>query len=85
LKEEKRPYHYRDETIYLYSDGSEKDHKYSGEEKIKMETWRTEKEFYNCTSCNHNWDKIFEKNLDIDNRPKPNKVRTRFNPPNPFN
>ncbi len=84
LKEEKRPYHYRDETIYLYSDGSEKDRKYSGKEKTKMETWRTEKEFYECKICSHKWDKIFERNLDIDNRPKPNIVRTKIKPPNPF-
>ncbi len=83
LKEEKRPYHYRDCTIYLYSDGSEKDKKYHGKEKTKMETWRTEKEFYECQSCKHKWDEIFEKNLD--NRPKPNIVRTRFDPPNNFN
>lgn len=82
LREEKRPYRYRDLTIYLYSDGSEKDRKYSGKEKIIMETWRTEKEFYECTSCHHKWDKIFERNLDIDNRPKPDIVRTRFKPPN---
>ncbi|MBD3202735.1 hypothetical protein GF327_00440 [Candidatus Woesearchaeota archaeon] len=83
LKEEKRPYHYRDETIYYYNDGETiKDRKFQGKEKIKMELWRTEKEFYECQACGHKWDKIFERNLDKDNRPKPNKVRTRFNPPN---
>ena len=84
LKEEKRPYHYRDLTIYYYSNGTEKDRKYSGKEKTKMETWRTEKEFYECESCGHKWNKIFERNLDIDNRPKPSKVTTRFKAPNPF-
>jgi len=85
LKEEKRPYHYRDETIYYYNDGETiKDRKFHGKEKTKMETWRTEKEFYECQSCGHKWDKIFERNLDKDNRPKPNKVRTRFSPPNNF-
>lgn len=83
LKEEKRPYHYRDETIYYYNDGKTiKDKKFHGKEKTKMELWRTEKEFYECQACNHKWDKIFERNLDKDNRPKPNKVRTKFNPPN---
>ena len=84
LKEEKRPYYYRDSTIYRYSDGSEKEHRYTGKEKTRMETWRTEKEFYECTSCGHKWDKIFERNLDINSRPKPNIVRTRFKPPNNF-
>jgi hypothetical protein len=84
LKEEKRPYRYRDLTIYLYSDGSEKDRKYTGEEKTRMETWRTEKEFYECTSCHHKWDKIFERNLDANNRPKPNIIRTKIRPPDSF-
>lgn len=85
LKEEKIPYHYRDETIYYYNDGETvKDRKFHGKEKTKMELWRTEKEFYECQACKHKWDKIFERNLDKDNRPKPNKVRTRFNPPNNF-
>ena len=85
LKEEKRPYYYRDETIYYYSDGKTlKDRKFHGPEKKKMETWRTEKEFYECQSCNHKWDKIFERNFDINNRPKANKITTRFKAPNPF-
>lgn len=81
LHEEKRPYQYRDYTIYLYTDGSEKDRKYHGEEKIKMETWRTEKEFYECQACGFKWDKLFERNLDVKNRPRPNIVRTRYNRP----
>jgi hypothetical protein len=84
IHEEKRPYRYREETIYLYSDGSEKERKYRGKEKTRMETWRTEKEYYECTSCGYNWDKIFERNLDKDNRPKPNIVRTKTKPPDPF-
>ena len=84
LKEEKRPYHYRDCTIYYYSDGSIKDEKFHGKEKTKMEIWRTENEFYECQACGYKWDKIFERNLDKNNRPKPNKVRTNVNPPNPF-
>jgi len=84
LKDEKRPYYYRDLTIYLYSDGSEKERRYTGEEKIRMETWRTEKEFYECTSCHHKWDKISERNLDIDSRPEPNIVRTKIKPPNDY-
>ena len=84
LKEEKRPYHYRECTIYYYSDGSEKDKKFHGKEKTKIEIWRTEKEFYECQACGYKWDNIFERNLDKDNRPKPNIVRTKINPPNPF-
>jgi magnesium-transporting ATPase (P-type) len=85
LKEEKRPYYYKDETIYYYNDGETiKDRKFYGKEKTKMETWRTEKEFYECQACNYKWDKLFERNLDINNRPKPNKIRTKFNPPNNF-
>lgn len=84
VKDEKRPYHYRDCTIYYYNDGSEKDKKFHGKEKIKMETWRTEKEFYECQACGYRWDKIFERNLDKDNRPESNKVRTKINPPNSF-
>lgn len=85
LKDEKRPFYYRDLTIYLYSDGSEKERKYTGPEKTRMETWRTEKEFYECTSCGHKWDKIFERNLDKESRPKPNIVRTKIKPPNDYN
>lgn len=85
LKEEERPYTYRDCTIYLYNDGSEKDRRFHGKEKIKMEIWRTEKEYYECQACGYKWDKIFERNLDKDNRPKPNIVRTKFNPIDNFN
>jgi hypothetical protein len=84
LKDEKRPFYYRDLTIYLYSDGSEKERRYSEKEKTRMETWRTEKEFYECTSCSHKWDKIFERNLDKDSRPKPNIVRTKIKPPDDY-
>jgi len=81
LKDEKRPYRYRNETIYYYSDGSEKERKFTGPIKTIMETIRTEKEFYECTSCGYKWDKIFERNLDIENRPKPNEVMTKIKPP----
>lgn len=84
ISEEKRPYNYQDLTIYLYSDGSEKERKYHGKQKTIMETWRTEKEFYECKACGHKWDELFERNLDIDNRPKPNTVRTKTKPPSPF-
>ena len=84
LKEEKRPYRYRDETIYYYSDGSEKERKFTGPLKTIMETIRTEKEYYECTSCHHKWDKILERNLDIGNRPKPNKIRSKIKPPNNY-
>lgn len=85
LNEEMRPYHYRTETIYYYSDGQTiKDRKYTGSEKKRMETWRTEKEFYECTKCGHTWDKIVEKNLDEANRPKPNHVTTKTKLPTPF-
>lgn len=81
IKEEKRPYRYRDETVYYYSDGSLKERKFTGPLKTIMETFRTEKEYYECTSCHHKWDKIVETNLDIGNRPKPNKVMTKVKPP----
>ena len=84
LKEEKRPYRYRDETIYYYSDGSVKERKFTGPLKTIMETIRIEKEYYECTSCHFKWDKIFERNLDIKNRPKPNEVRTKIKPPEDF-
>jgi len=40
LKEEKRPFRHRDCTITTYTDGSIKDRKYHGKEKVRMETWR---------------------------------------------
>jgi hypothetical protein len=83
LGKEKRPFTYRDKTIYYYNDGvTIKDIKFHGKEKTKMETWRTHKEFYKCRVCGYKWDKVFETNLDEGNRPKPNKVRTKFNSPN---
>ena len=81
IKDEERPYRYRDEAIYKYSDGSFKGKKYTGKIKTIMEKWRTEKEFYECQKCHHKWDKPFEKNLDFNNRPKPNIVITRTKPP----
>ncbi|QQG40039.1 MAG: hypothetical protein HYS81_01355 [Candidatus Aenigmatarchaeota archaeon] len=84
LKEERRPYTYRDYTIYLYADGSEKDRKYHGAEKTKMETWRTEREFYECYGCTHEWERLFERNLDLSNRPRPNLIRTKYNQPTIF-
>ena len=47
LKDEKRPYHYRDCTIYLYSDDSEKDRKYHGQEKQKWRLGERQKNFMN--------------------------------------
>jgi len=81
LKEEKRPYRYGEETIYYYSDRTEKERKFTEPFKTIMETIRTEKEYYQCTSCHHKWDKFIERNLDIENRPKPNKVITKIKPP----
>ena len=81
ISDEKRPYRYRNETITLYSDGSEKDRKFTGKEKVRMETIRTEKEHYVCRSCNHEWNKLFVRNLDKHNRPKPNIKRTKIKPP----
>jgi hypothetical protein len=86
LREEKRPYHYREETIYYYNDGETiKERKFHGKEKTRMETWRTEKEFYECQACDYKWDKRFEKNLDKDSRPKPNEVITKSEAPDAFN
>ncbi len=83
-KEEKRPYSYRDCTMYLYADGSEKNRIYNGKERTKMETWRIEKEFYKCEKCNHEWSRLFERNLDENNRPKPNIIRVKDYPPSPI-
>lgn len=81
LSEEKRPYHYRDLTIYRYSDGSVKDKIQKGPEKIKLETWRIGKEYYKCNSCKHEWNLPFERNLDSGNRPKPNDITTKVRAP----
>jgi transposase-like protein len=83
IKEEKRPWYYRDLIIYLYTDGAEKNREYSKEEKTRIETWRTEKEHYQCEKCGYNWERIFERNLDEQTRPKIQKtIRTRFKNPN---
>jgi len=84
IKDEKRPHHYRDLTIYYYSDGSEKERKYTGPEKTRMETWRTKKEYYECTSCGHKWDKVSVNNLDKDSRAKPNIIKTKIKPPDNY-
>jgi amino acid permease len=85
MKDEKRPYRYRDETIYYYTDGSIKERKFTGQLKTILETYRTEKLFYECDSCHHKWERIKETNLDIGNRPKPNKVTTKIKPPENYN
>lgn len=83
MHQEERPYRYRDCTIYLYTDGSEKDRKY-GKELVRMETWRLEKLFFKCYDCSHEWDEVEEKNLDKNSRPEPNTIRTNKRPPSQF-
>jgi len=80
-KKEKKPYRHRKETIYLYSDGTEKDRRFTGKEKTRMETLITEREFYKCEKCGHEWNRLLKRNLDKENRPEPEYVTTRFKPP----
>ena len=82
LREEKRPYKYRDETRYLYTDGAVKNNVFHGPLKTIMETYRIEKEYYKCLTCDYKWDETFERNLDEKNRPKPEIIRTNFRNPN---
>ena len=84
LSEEKRPYIYRDETVYLYTDGTVKDRVFNGPQKTIMETWRMEKESYECESCHYKWEEAFEKNLSANNRPKPTRRKTNYRNPNNF-
>lgn len=81
LRSEKRPYNYRNEIRYLYNDGSIKDRKFVGPQKTMMETWRIEKEHYGCDSCSYTWEKTFERNIDIGNRPKPEIHKTSYRNP----
>lgn len=82
LNQEQRPYYYRDEVITYYSDGETiKDRKFVGKEKKRMENWRIEKEYYNCISCGFEWDEVFERNMDLQSRPKPTTKRVKEKPP----
>lgn len=82
MREEKRPYTYRDEVITYYSDGETiKERKFVGKEKKRMETWRIEKDFFRCKSCGYEWDEVFNRNLDYDSRPKPTKKRLKEKAP----
>lgn len=84
LHKEKRPYKYRDLTIYYYSDGTEKNRKHHGKEKTRIETIETRQGFYEC-SCGHKWKKSpYKINLDLESRPKPDKVRTTIRNPEGF-
>ena len=56
--------------------------KFVGKEKKRMETWRIEKEFYKCSSCNYEWDEVFERNIDLESRPKPKTKRLKERAPN---
>lgn len=78
LREEKRPYKYREEKITLYSDGEIKERKPYGKTKTIMETFRLSKELYKCinSECNHKWSETIDENLDIENRPKPHIKKT---------
>jgi len=82
LKEEERPYIYRDEIEYQYSDGTIKETKCVSAQKKLMETWRIGKKHYNCHYCGYKWAEPFERNLDEANRPKPDIKRTKEKNPN---
>jgi hypothetical protein len=84
LKTEKRPYRYRDLTIYYYSDNTEKNRKYHGRQKKIMETIETRRDYFEC-ACGHKWNNSpYKVNLDSKNRPKPDKVKTNIRNPNEF-
>ena len=81
LRKEKRPFHYRDCIIYYYSDGVEKNRKYSGKEKTRMESIEIKQDFHEC-GCGNKWKKSpYQINLDEHSRPKPDKVRTNIRNP----
>jgi len=84
IKKEQRPYGYRDLTIYYYSDGVEKNRTYDKKEKTRMETIETRRDYFEC-SCGHKWiSPPYEVNLDLQSRPKPDKVKTHDKNPNGF-
>ncbi len=82
LKEEKRPYRHKDSTVTLYSDGSVKNKKHHGKERIIMETIRTQRNRYSCSDCLYQWKgDVHERNLNKHERPKPNIRRTNIRNP----
>ncbi len=84
IRKEERTHRYRDLTIYYYLDGVEKNRKYGDKEKTRMETIETRRDYFEC-SCGHKWwGSPYELNLDINSRPKPNKVRTNIRDPKGF-
>lgn len=85
INEDKRAYIHRPATTYLYSDGSFKNRKVEGNKEEMMETIRTQRDNFYCNSCSHKWQsQVYERNLDLKNRPKNNVVRTHYKNPEGF-
>lgn len=77
INEFKRPFKYRLEKIWLYSNGEMWKRKYVGKEKTRIENWITKQEFYECRHCLHKWDSgHFDVNLDEETRPQPEYIQT---------
>ena len=84
IKKEQRTYHYRPLTIYYYSDGTEKNRQYDKHEKTRIENIEIRRDYFEC-SCGHKWwSAPYEVNLNLESRPKPNKVKTQIRNPNGF-
>lgn len=83
IKTAKRPWAYRIETKYLYSDGSYKNSTYS-KWKERIESINIYKNTKQCKYCRYRWTEIEEVNLDKNTRPQ-TIYRKRTNYKNPAN
>jgi len=72
-KIEYRPYIYRVETKYLYSDGTYKNSQFS-EQKTKMERILVHRNVKKCKYCGYNWPQKEERNMDKSSRPSTIKI-----------
>ena len=81
-KMERRPWEYRIETRWLYSDGSHKNSTYS-EWKKRIERVKVYKNIKECKQCSYRWVERDEENIDSSTRPQTvYKRRTHYkNPP----
>lgn len=69
-----RPYHFREETRYLYSNGNYQNSKFGEPQTVteRIQVWKTN---YNCRYCNKiSHYKIEEINIDETHRPNPIKT-----------
>ncbi len=82
VKIERRPWRYRIENRYLYSDGTHKNSTFSNE-RTRIERIKIFKHVKECKFCRFKWTESGEENLDYETRPQTvYEHRTKYRNPN---